>query len=70
MNNAPTDTGIPCNDACFKAMGFAIGQTLNVRDLWTAKDMPDFTVESSASFTPDPKGTSEGGCNMIRFSPA
>ena len=59
---------MPCDLACFEAMGFHKGQSLKVRDLWQHKAMAPVTLADGVTFTPDAKGTGGGGSTMFRFS--
>ena len=71
LNNAATDVAIPCDFACFTAMGFKAGQKLAVRDLWAHAALPSqLTVGATmAPFVPSATGTAEGGATMFTFTP-
>ena len=70
LNNAATDVAIPCDFACFTAMGFKAGQKLAVRDLWAHAALPSqLTVGATmAPFVPSATGTAEGGATMFTFT--
>lgn len=69
LNNNAGDKDVPCDDACFTAMGFKSGQKLRAINVWEDLDYGrQITVgPGMPPFTPSMAGTGGGGSIMVRF---